>query len=97
MKQDELYGWESELTTELFKAILKLKSVKECEDFFRDLATLHEIEELAHRFRVAKLIDKGFSYLDIAGKVGVSTSTVTRVAHWLKHGRGGYRTALDRL
>ena len=24
-----------------------------------------------------------------------STTTVTRVAHWLHHGEGGYRAALD--
>jgi len=30
-------------------------------------------------------------------RVGASTTTVTRVAHWLRHGAGGYGTALERL
>ena len=30
-------------------------------------------------------------------RTGASTTTVTRVAHWLRHGEGGYRLALDRL
>lgn len=97
MQNDVLYGWENELTKELFQAILKIKTVKECEDFFRDLLTLHEIEEMAERFRIAKLLDRGLSYLEVADKTGVSTTTVTRVAHWLKHGRGGYRFIIDRL
>jgi len=76
---------------------LKLRSVKECEDFFRDLATLREIEEMAERFQIARMLDRGMSYLEIADKEDTSTTTVTRVAHWLRHGRGGYRLVLDRL
>ncbi|TSA45437.1 hypothetical protein D4R52_02490 [bacterium] len=96
MQKDAVYGWENDNTKELFQAILKLKNVKECEDFFRDLATLREIDEMAERFRIAKMLDKGMSYLEIADKVDASTTTVTRVAHWLHHGRGGYRLVLDR-
>ena len=36
------------------------------------------------------------SYQDIAQKTGLSTTTVTRIAHWLKHGEGGYKTALKK-
>jgi uncharacterized protein YerC len=32
----------------------------------------------------------------VARRVHGSTTTVTRVAHWLRHGEGGYRLALDR-
>ncbi|MDP3993980.1 MAG: YerC/YecD family TrpR-related protein [bacterium] len=97
MKNDVIYGWENEGTKELFQAILKLRTVKECEDFFRDLMTLHEIGEMAERLRIAKMLDRDMSYLDIADKAGTSTTTVTRVANWLKHGRGGYRLILDRI
>ena len=96
MQKDAVYGWENDNTKELFQAILKLKTVKECEDFFRDLATLREIDEMAERFRIARMLDRGMSYLEVADKAEVSTTTVTRVAHWLRHGRGGYRLVLDR-
>ncbi|MDP2933432.1 MAG: YerC/YecD family TrpR-related protein [bacterium] len=94
---DTAHGWENERTSGLFKGILKLKTVKECEDFFRDLATLREIEEMAERFEIAQLLNLGQSYLKIAKKVKTSTTTVTRVAHWLNHGRGGYKLILSRL
>ena len=97
MQEDVLYGWEGRETKDLFKAVLKLKNVKESEDFFRDLMTLHEIDEMAKRWQIVQLVDKGVSYLDISEQADVSTSTVTRVAHWLKHGRGGYRAILDRI
>ncbi|MBN1263230.1 MAG: helix-turn-helix domain-containing protein [Candidatus Pacebacteria bacterium] len=85
-------------TNELLLAILKLKNQKEAADFFRDLLTLKEINDLTIRFQIAKLLfEKKHSYLQIARKCRVSTTTVTRVAHWLNHGLGGYRLVLKRL
>ena len=82
--------------TELFEAMRSLKSRQELEIFMRDLCTLGELEAMAHRWEVARLVHKGLPYTEIAEKTGASTATVTRVAHWLNHGEGGYRLALDR-
>ena len=46
---------------------------------------------MAHRWQVARLLEQGLPYLEIAERTGASTTTVTRVAHWLRHGEGGYR------
>ena len=73
-----------------------LESRAEAERFFRDLCTLSELEAMAHRWEVARLLEQGLPYLEIAERTGASTTTVTRVAHWLRHGEGGYRLALDR-
>ena len=83
--------------SELFEAILSLETREEVEHFLRDLCTLAELEAMAHRWAVARLLDRGLPYLEIATRTGASTTTVTRVAHWLRHGEGGYRLALDRL
>lgn len=80
----------------LFEVIANLKSPKESADFFRDLCTLEELEEMTGRWQVAELLNQGYSYRDIAAKTGLSTTTVTRVAYWLNFGRGGYRLALKR-
>ena len=69
---------------------------QEAERFFRDLCTLSELEAMAHRWQVVQLLEEGLPYLEIAERTGASTTTVTRVAHWLRHGEGGYRLALDR-
>jgi TrpR-related protein YerC/YecD len=82
--------------TELFDAVRSLKSRQELEAFLRDLCTLGELEAMAHRWQVARLVDQGLPYTEIAEKTGASTATVTRVAHWLNHGEDGYRTAIDR-
>ena len=86
--------WTNKKTDELFKAVLSLKSIEECERFFRDLLTLEEIRETAARWQVARMIDEGLTYREIADKTKISTSTITRVAHWLRQGAGGYKLVL---
>ena len=82
---------------DLFIAISTLKSPTELANFFRDLMTIKELEDVSLRWKIAQLLDKQIPYLDIAKECGVSTTTVTRVALWLHHGNGGYQIALSRL
>ncbi|MBU2592109.1 MAG: YerC/YecD family TrpR-related protein [Patescibacteria group bacterium] len=83
---------------ELSHAFSLLKKKTEIVKFLRDLLTSTEIKELAKRLRVAQLLSKGtLSYKEIAGLVKTSTTTVTRVARWLKHGKGGYKIVLKRM
>ena len=81
----------------LLKAILQLKTEKEVAAFLRDLLTIREIKTTSKRFQMAILLYQGVPYAKIAKRLKVSTTTVTRTAHWLKHGRGGYKTVLKRL
>jgi TrpR-related protein YerC/YecD len=81
----------------LFQAILSLKSSEEAEKFFRDLCTAKEMREMDERWKIAKLLEKGLPYREIAAKLKVSTTTVSRVASWKNGGTGGYRLILDRL
>ncbi len=82
---------------ELFLAILSLKDLTECRNFFRDICTLSELTAMSERLQVAKQLAQNKSYREISGLTGTSTTTVTRVAHWFHHGLGGYKLALDRL
>ena len=82
---------------ELFEIILKLKSTDEATNFFRDLLTIAELKEFSNRWQAVKMLSQGKSYVKIAGKLGMSTATVTRVANWLHHGLGGYKTIADRV
>jgi TrpR-related protein YerC/YecD len=96
MAERSRHPWETKEMRELFDAMLSLESRAELERFLRDLCTLSELEAMAHRWQVARLVERGLSYLEISERTGASTTTVTRVAHWLNHGEGGYRLALDR-
>lgn len=81
----------------LIKGLLALKNEKEMAAFLRDILTLAELEEFANRLEIARLIYKGHSYQEIADKTGVSTTTVSRVSHWLFNGCGGYFKVLTKL
>jgi TrpR-related protein YerC/YecD len=84
-------------TNNLFTAILSLKTVKEAEAFFRDLCTIDEIEAMSERWQIVKMLEENNPYREIAEKLNVSTTTVSRVALWLNNGAGGYRLVLDKL
>lgn len=88
--------WTNKEINILFKAILSLKTLDETQRFFRDLCTLEEIEEMSERWLIARLLNKNISYREIARKTGISTTTISRVAHWLNHGEGGYKLVLKR-
>ena len=81
----------------LAEAFLSLRTADEVVRFLRDLCTLEELQALSHRWQVARLVDQRVPYAQVAQQLGTSTTTVTRVAYWLRHGMGGYRVALDRL
>jgi len=89
-------AWITAATTDLFQTIVGLKSLEETERFFRDLCTIPELHTLAHRWEVAKLLDQGVPYADIAERTGASTATITRINTWRRFGMGGYRLLLDR-
>src|SRR5919199_5321055 len=89
------HPWSTAETEELCAIVARLQTPEETARFLRDLCTLGELEAMAHRWQVAKLLDQGLPYLEVAQRTGASTTTVTRVAHWLRHGEGGYRLLLD--
>lgn len=61
----------------------------------RDIATLSELQAFSERLEVARLLSQGLSYRKVAAQTGASTTTVTRVAHFLENGEGGYRKVLN--
>lgn len=82
---------------ELFEVIVVLQEREECARFFRDLCTMTELEAMAERWAVARLVHQGLTYREIRTRTGASTATITRVAHWVRHGEGGYRSMLEKL
>jgi len=97
MAEEPSHTWQTQETTDLFEAIASLRSADEVGRFLRDLCTLSELEAMAHRWQVVRLLEEGLPYLEVSKRTHASTTTVTRVAFWLRHGEGGYRLVLDRM
>jgi TrpR-related protein YerC/YecD len=96
MASTETRHWPSGEHEELFAAIASMRTPEETGRLLRDLCTVSELDALAHRWQVAQLLDEGLPYLEVAKQAHASTTTVTRVAQWLRRGEGGYGLALKR-
>ena len=86
----------NEQTDNLARAILSLKTEEDCYRLFEDLFTIREIQDLAQRLEVAKLLKDQATYTEIVEKTGVSTATIGRVNRALNYGAGGYALVLDK-
>lgn len=96
-KQEEHFTPRNKKEKYLAQALASLKDPAAAAALMRDMLTLAEIEEFANRLEMARLIVTGNSYKEIAKKLNTSTATVTRVAHWLYRGCGGYFSTLKKL
>lgn len=81
----------------LFEALLKLQTPEECYMFFEDICTITELQALAQRMVVAKMLSEKVTYQEISKETGASTATISRVNRCVSYGSGGYNMVLDRL
>ena len=87
----------SNLIDQLFQTILKLNDVESCYRFFEDVCTVKELQDLATRFEVARLLKEKKSYVEIVKITKASTATISRVNRALLYGADGYQLALKKL
>ncbi len=82
----------------LAQALCALRTADEARALLADLCTPAEVHSLAERWHVARLLDAGkLTYREIHDATGVSTTTIVRVARFLKQEENrGYRLLLDR-
>ena len=88
---------DEKLTADLCAALLTPGSAAEMQALLVDLCTPAEIRTMAERWHVARLLDEtALSYRDIHDATGVSTTTIVRVARFLRQEPNrGYRRAID--
>lgn len=80
----------------LFEAILALRTVDECYAFFKDLCTYQELNAMAQRLQVAKMLHTGHVFHEIVEETGASTATISRVNRTIKDGCNGYQLIFNR-
>ncbi len=76
-------------------AVLKLDGRESCRNFFLDVCTIKELQDMSQRLLVAKELRAGKSYQEISRTTGASTATISRVNRCLNWGSGGYAFVLD--
>jgi len=82
---------------ELFEAILLLDDLEDCYRFFEDICTIKEIQSIAQRLQVAKLLSEKKTYVNIEEMTGASTATISRINKCLVYGADGYARILKKM
>lgn len=78
----------------LMKVIVQMRSEDDCFEFFSDLCTIKELQDMAQRFEAAVMLSEGAKYQEIAAAVKTSSATISRVSRCLNYGNGGYEKAI---
>jgi TrpR-related protein YerC/YecD len=90
---------QQQLVRDLCNVLRTPRSAEEMQRLLADLCTPAEVRTLAERWHVAQLLEEGsLSYREIHEATGVSTTTIVRVARFLKQEpHQAYRLAIGRL
>lgn len=81
----------------LFEAVLLLENMEECYRFFEDICTIKEVQAIAQRLEVAKLLKANKTYNEIEAETGASTATISRINRSLNYGADGYKMIFEKL
>ena len=82
---------------DMYKAILELKDLDECCNFFEDVCAVTELRSMEQRFEVAKMLKQDKVYTEIMQKTNASSATISRVNRMLNYGTGCLGEIIDRM
>ena len=78
------------------EALTSIKNKEEAAQFLVDLLSPQELEMVAKRLEIARLLINGDTYDVIRGKLKVSHNTIARVNTWLTLSGNGFRLIIER-
>lgn len=82
---------------DLYALLSAIDSPKEAELLLEDLLTPNELSSLEERWQEIQLLAKGMPQREVAKKLGISISKVTRGSRMLQYGTGGFKLFLKKL
>ncbi len=81
----------------MYEAILQLKDLDECCNFFEDICAMTELRAMEQRFEVARMLRDDKVYTEIKQETNASSATISRVNRMLNYGTGCLGQVLDRM
>ncbi len=82
---------------ELYTLFASVEDEKEAKLLLADILTPQELESLAERWQLIQALAEGVPQRDIAEKLGISISKITRGSRMLQFGEGGFQYFLKKL
>lgn len=72
---------------DLVEMLLRINGKDKMMDFLQGILTPKELIEIPNRLAIVKMLKRGISHHDVAGKLHVGVATVTRGSRELQKGR----------
>ena len=72
---------------EFIETLLRIKTKEKMYDFLQGILTPKELLEIPNRLQIVKMLKRGISHHDIAGKLHVGVATVARGSREIQNGR----------
>lgn len=82
--------FDEDMIHELYEAFVEIASTEDCGKLLEDLCTRKEVEQMAQRFRAARLLMEGKTYTQVIEQTNISSATLSRVSRCVQYG-DGYR------
>jgi len=82
---------------DLYELFAAVDSPKEAKIFLEDILTPSELDSMVMRWQIIKGLHKGETQRELAKRLGISISKVTRGSRMLKYGSGGFMHFLKKF
>lgn len=74
-----------------------MRTEKEAEILLKDILTPQELDSIAERWELIQMLSDGVPQREVADKLGISISKITRGSRMLQYGSGGFLYFLEKL
>jgi TrpR family trp operon transcriptional repressor len=82
---------------DLYNVFAAVNSPKEAKVLLEDILTPSELESMVMRWQIVKGLHKGETQRNLAKRLGISISKITRGSRMLQYGSGGFMHFLKKL
>ena len=86
---------EQKYINDLSQVIATIQDKKIATDFLKNILTPKELDEIAKRLQIVKMLNKGTPQREVAEALGVSIGTVSRGSRELQYGPRGFQHVLS--
>jgi TrpR-related protein YerC/YecD len=79
-------GWHQKEIDELLRDLAEIKNREQIESFLERIVTPRELNDIAIRLKIWKLLEEGESYSSIQSSFGVGTELISKVSNKIGYG-----------
>ena len=87
----------SDWSKEFFSLLASARDEKEIKAILEELLTPNELQAIAERWQIVKLLLKGTTQRDVRDTLKVAIATVSRGARVVHHGEGTLKRCFEKL